>query len=318
MRFESHGYEPSEDQRWKAGKDTIDHLFETDHIWFNEDGYPMEKKYEHEEADPLYPIYTLVDSDLSGTAEAGKKELSALVGSEHGFDTVKPVSLLKYLISTFADDGDIIMDFFSGSATTGQAVFELNAEDSGNRKIVLVQYPEPMDNTFGTICSLGEDRLRAVGLALRRQSTQSELGAEPKPVPDIGFRVLRVDESCLKDEYATPAAYDQTQLDLFADNAVEGAEPLDLLFQALPAFRIPYSAKIVERELGGKACFDVNDRQLIACFDEDVDTAALEAIACERPIYALFRDASFSNDAAVANLEELFKTFSADTIRKVI
>ena len=99
---------------------------------------------------------------------------------------------------------------------------------------------------------------------------------------------------------------------------LEGAKPLDLLFQALPAFRIPYSAKIAERELGGKVCFDVNDGQLIACFDEDVDTAALEAIACERPIYALFRDASFSNDAAVANLEELFKTFSADTIRKVI
>lgn len=151
-----------------------------------------------------------------------------------------------------------------------------------------------------------------------KANMQLELGAEPVPVPDIGFRVLRVDESCLKDEYATPEQYEQAALDLFADNAADSATPLDLLFQVLPAFRIEYSAKIVERELGGKACFDVNDGQLIACFDEDVDTAALEAIAKERPLYAVFRDACFSNDAAVANLEELFKTFSPDTIRKVI
>ena len=137
-------------------------------------------------------------------------------------------------------------------------------------------------------------------------------------MPDIGFRVLRVEDSCLKDEFAAPDQYDQTQLDLFADNAAEGAAPLDLLFQVLPAFRIEYSAKITECELGGKICFDVNDGQLIACFDEDVDTVALEAIAKERPLYAVFRDACFSNDAAVANLEELFKTFSPDTIKKVI
>ncbi|MCI6147408.1 MAG: hypothetical protein MR668_00780 [Collinsella sp.] len=102
-------------------------------------------------------------------------------------------------------------------------------------------------------------------------------------MPDIGFRVLRVDESCLKDEYATPEQYEQTALDLFADNAAEDALPLDLLFQVLPTFRIEYSAKIVEREIGGKVCFDVNGGQLIACFDEDVDAVALEAIAKERP-----------------------------------
>ena len=137
-------------------------------------------------------------------------------------------------------------------------------------------------------------------------------------MPDIGFRVLRVDNSCLKDEYASPAEYEQTELDLFADNASEGATPLDLLFQVLPAFRIEYSAKITERELGGKTCFDVNDSQLIACFDEDVSTEALEAIAREKPIYAVFRDVCFASDADVANLDELFKTFSPETIRKVI
>ena len=265
-----------------------------------------------------------------GTNETASSDMADL-GMDACFDFTKPVSLIEYLIRMrcFIEKDDVILDFFSGSATTAHAVMRLNAGDGGNRKFIMVQLPEDcaegssaQKSGYSTICDLGEERIRRAGAKIKAEVEETncklELGAEPKPVPDIGFRVLRVDESCLKDEYATPAAYDQTQLDLFADNAVEGAEPLDLLFQALPAFRIPYSAKIVERELGGKACFDVNDRQLIACFDEDVDTAALEAIACERPIYALFRDASFSNDAAVANLEELFKTFSADTIRKVI
>lgn len=197
-----------------------------------------------------------------------------------------------------------------------------NAEDGGNRRFVLVQLPEETSGGWDNLCNVGEERIRRAGEKIKAEvdkaNEQIELGAEPKPVPDIGFRVLRVDESCLKDEYATPEQYEQASLDLFADNAADSATPLDLLFQVLPAFRIEYSAKIVERELGGKACFDVNDGQLIACFDEDVDTVALEAIAKERPLYAVFRDACFSNDAAVANLEELFKTFSPDTIRKVI
>ena len=128
----------------------------------------------------------------------------------------------------------------------------------------------------------------------------------------------RVDESCLKDERVEPDRYEQGELDLFTDNAIEGVPSLDLLFQVLPAFRIEYSARIVEREIGGKVCFDVNDGQLIACFDEDVSTEALEAIAREKPLYAVFRDSCFASDAAVANLDELFKTFSPDTIRKVI
>ena len=277
--------------------------------------------------------YLPIKLDISngvGTNETASSDMADL-GMDACFDFTKPVSLIEYLIRMrcFIEKDDVILDFFSGSATTAHAVMRLNAGDGGNRKFIMVQLPEDcaegssaQKSGYSTICDLGEERIRRAGAKIKVEveeaNRQLELGVEPKPVPDIGFRVLRVDDSCLKDEYATPAEYDQTQLDLFADNAVEGAKPLDLLFQALPAFRIPYSAKIAERELGGKVCFDVNDGQLIACFDEDVDTAALEAIACERPIYALFRDASFSNDAAVANLEELFKTFSADTIRKVI
>lgn len=257
-----------------------------------------------------------------GHTDEAKKGLKKLFDGSAPFDTPKPVRLLDRILTIASDKDSVVLDFFSGSATTAEAVMRKNAEDGGNRRFVLVQLPEEASGGWGNLCNVGEERIRRAGEKIRAEvdtaNEQLELGAEPKPVPDIGFRVLRVDESCLKDEFAAPDQYDQTQLDLFADNAAEGAAPLDLLFQVLPAFRIEYSAKIAERELGGKTCFDVNDGQLIACFDEDVDTVALEAIAKERPLYAVFRDACFSNDAAVANLEELFKTFSSDTIRKVI
>lgn len=257
-----------------------------------------------------------------GHTDEAKKGLKKLFDGSAPFDTPKPVRLLDRILTIASDKDSVVLDFFSGSATTAEAVMRKNAEDGGNRRFVLVQLPEEASGGWGNLCNVGEERIRRGGEKIRAEvdtaNEQLELGAEPKPVPDIGFRVLRVDESCLKDEFAAPDQYDQTQLDLFADNAAEGAAPLDLLFQVLPAFRIEYSAKIAERELGGKTCFDVNDGQLITCFDEDVDTLALEAIAKERPLYAVFRDACFSNDAAVANLEELFKTFSSDTIRKVI
>lgn len=239
------------------------------------------------------------------------------------FEYPKDHEVLKRFIKYVMPDDGIVLDFFSGSGSTAHAVLESNEEDGKRRRFIMVQLPEKcFEDTvafaqgYTTICEIGEERIRRAGTKILNVDERANglLG----PGLDIGFRVLRVDESCLKDECAAPNQYDQAQLELFADNAAEGAAPLDLLFQVLPAFRIEYSAKIAERELGGKMCFDVNDGQLIACFDEDVDTEALEAISKERPLYAVFRDACFSNDAAVANLEELFKTFSPDTIRKVI
>ncbi|MCI5950364.1 MAG: site-specific DNA-methyltransferase [Coriobacteriaceae bacterium] len=257
-----------------------------------------------------------------GHTDEAMKQLKSLFSGSAPFDTPKPVRLLDRILTIASDKDSLVLDFFSGSATTAEAVIRKNAEDGGNRRFILVQLPEETSGGWGNLCNVGEERIRRAGEKIRAEmdkaNEQLELGAEPKPVPDIGFRVLRVDESCLKDAYATPEQYEQTALDLFTDNSAEDALPLDLLFQVLPAFRIEYSAKIVEREIGGKACFDVNDGQLIACFDEAVSTDALEAIAREKPIYAVFRDSSFASDADVANLDELFKTFSPETIRKVI
>ena len=167
MRFESHGYIPNEDFRWKAGKETIDRLYDTDHMLLNDEGVPMEKKYANEETDPLYPIYTFIDADLSGTAENGKAELGNLIGKHHGFDTVKPVQLMKYLIQTFTGKDDLMVDFFSGSATTAQAIIEQNSEDGGNRKYIMVQIQEPIDKDseaykagYKNICEIGEERIK--------------------------------------------------------------------------------------------------------------------------------------------------------------
>ena len=310
---------------WAAGSNSVsDIAARGDLIWKQRNGAWVPYTREYAADNPTKPWMTIWnDLPAMRQTKAGMKEL---FGVSNIFDTPKPPALIQRCMELGGiENGDIIVDFFSGSAAAAQAAMDLCLEKSNKAKWILVQIPERVSESseayqfgFKTICELGEERIRLAGEKIKAEideaNKQHEFGAEP----DIGFRVLRVDDSCLKDEFAAPGQYDQTRLDLFADNAAEGAAPLDLLFQILPAFRIEYSAKIAERVLGGKACFDVNDGQLIACFDEDVDTKALEAIAKERPLYAVFRDACFSNDAAVANLEELFKTFSPDTIKKVI
>ncbi len=212
-----------------------------------------------------------------GSTDVASKEVSSILDGKY-FDFPKPTALIDKILDIVADSNSFIADFFSGSGATARSVIHQNMLDSGLRKFILVQLPEVCDSNstayrdgYGTICEIGEECIRRAGEKIRAEvdktNEQLELGAESKPVPDIGFRVLRVDESCLKDEYATPEQYEQTALDLFADNAAEDAPPLDLLFQVLPTFRIEYSAKVVEREIGGKVCFDVNGGQLIACFD---------------------------------------------------
>ena len=195
----------------------------------------------------------------------------------------------------------------------------LNAEDNGKRRFILVQLPEECDANsrayqlgYKTICEIGEERIRRAGAKIVAEVE------EAKPVPDVGFRVLRIDSSNFTDTYAAPDGYAQDQLHLFEDNVKPDRSDLDLLFQVLPTLRIPYSAAIDEIEVCGKRAFDVNHGQLVACFDVEVGADCIEQIAKMRPIYAVFRDASMADDATEANFEELFKTFSPDTVRKVI
>ena len=319
MRFESHGYTPNEDFRWKAGKDTIDRLYDTNHMYVNDDGAPMEKKYAHEESDPLYPIYTFMDVDLSGTAESGKAELGRLIGKQHGFDTVKPVQLIKYLIQTFVNKEDIILDFFSGSATTAQAVMEQNSEDNGKRKYIMVQIAEKCNPDgeafkagFKTICDVGKTRIIKAGDKIKEASPLSS------QVLDVGFRVLKCDTTNMKDVYYSPDDYEADLFGFMTDNIKEDRTPEDLLFQVMLDLGVLLSSKIEETTIAGKKVFDVADGFLIACFDENVTEEVITEIAKKQPYYFVMRDSSMANDSVATNFEQIFTTYSPETVRKVL
>ena len=319
MRFESHGYTPSEDFRWKAGKSTIDRLYESNHMFITDDGIPMEKKYEYEESDPLYPIYTFIDPDISGTAENGKLELGSLLGKNHGFDTVKPVQLLKYMIQTFTGKDDIIMDYFSGSGTTAQAVFEQNSEDVGKRQFVLVQIGEPISENneafkagYKNICEIGKERIRRAGQKIKEENplTTQDL--------DIGFRVLKLDSSNMEDIYYTPKEYMDKQISLFVDNVKADRSSEDLLFQVMLDLGTSLSSKIVKKEIAGKEVYDVANGHIMACFDKDVNDDVITAIAKEKPSYFVMRDNSLADDSVAINFDQIFNTYSPNTERKVL
>lgn len=319
MRFESNGFKPDEDYRWKAGKDTIDKLFDTGHIEFNEDGIPMEKKYSHEEQEPLYPIYTFVDPDLSGTAENGKTELNSLIGNRHGFDTVKPVQLLKYLLATFTKKEDIVLDIFSGTATTAQAVYELNFEQDLGLKIISVQVAEKCEKedgivpAFDTVFEIGKTRMIKVREKL--EEIQREM---PKGNNDYGFRVLKIDTSNMQDVYYTPSKYNQGNLFELEDNIKPDRTPEDLLFQVMLDLGVLLSSTIEETLIKDKKVFNVANGYLLACFDKDVTSEVITEIAKKQPYYAIFRDSSMANDSVATNFEQIFETYSPTTIRKVL
>ena len=304
-------------------------------MYVSEDGVPMEKKYAQEESDPLYPIYTFVDADLSGTAESGKAELGRLVGKQHGFDTVKPVQLIKYLVQTFTNKKDIILDFFSGSATTAQAVIEQNEEDHGTRKYILVQIEEKCDPDgeafkagFKTICDVGKERIRRAGKQILsaggqlsmdgvRLDTNSTLNT-PNSTLDVGFRCLRLDSSNMENVYYTPEEVSQQDMFSLVDNVKPDRTPEDLLFQVMLDLGVLLSSPIEVKEIAGKKVFNVAEGFLLACFDHDVTEETVKAIAQMKPYYAVFRDSSMANDSVATNFDQIFETYSPDTVRKVL
>lgn len=328
MRFESGGYQPDEDYRWKAGKETIDRMFATNHIALNEGGVPMEKKYESEESDPLYPIYTFIDPDLSGTAEHGKTELSSLVGNRHGFDTVKPVLLLKYLISTFSGKDSIIVDFYSGSSTTAQAVMEINAENNDSkRKFIMVQVDEPFDEGneaiaagFKNICEIGKERIRRAG-----DKIKAEAGLTAQDL-DIGFRVLKLDDTNMNDVYYAAGDYTQDMIMMMESNIKPDRTDMDLLYGCLLDWGLPLSMPHTNQKIDGFTVHTYNDGDLIACFEEHISEKAIREIAkrCgseERKGLAtrvVFRDSGFTSSPEKINVFEIFKLLAPNTAVKVI
>lgn len=245
-------------------------------------------------------------------------EFKALGFSNQLFPFPKSTALIKHMVylSNFTDG--IILDFFSGSATTAHAVMQLNAEDGGNRKFIMVQLPEECDEKseaykagYKTICEIGEERIRRAGKKIKSENpTADKL--------DTGFRVLKLDSSNMQDVYYNPNAMRQSLLDETIDNVKTDRTPLDLLFQVMLDLGKDLSAKIEEKQVNGKTYFVVNGNDLIACFDEDIDNDVITEIAKQQPLYAVFKSTSFATDSASINNEQLFKTYSPATVIKVI
>ena len=220
---------------------------------------------------------------------------------------------------THFDKDSLILDFFSGSATTAHAVMQLNAEDNGNRKFICVQLPEVTSEDseaykagYKSICEIGKERIRRAGKKIK-----DEMGLTAQNL-DIGFRVLKLAESNMNDVYYKPADIDQGFLDKLDTNIKRDRTPMDLLFQVMLECDLELSSKIEEREINGKKVFFVNDKELVACFDENIDEATITEIAKLKPYYFVMRDSSLATDNVADNFEQLWNAYSKDTIRKVL
>lgn len=293
---------------WRFTDKTMDELVRIDKIEYGED----------ETTQPRQKYY------LKDNMEEAVASLLYFGGSDDAmglpFDNPKPVIVAQKLISTLCKNGDeIIMDFFSGSATTAHAVMQLNAEDGGHRKFIMVQLPEVTDEKseaykagYKNICEIGKERIRRAGKKIKEDSplTTQDL--------DIGFRVLKCDTSNMKEVYYNPAEYEASLFSSLEDNIKEDRTPEDLLFQVMLDLGVLLSGKIEETTIAGKKVFNVEDNYLIACFDSDVTEETIKAIAKQKPYYFVMRDSSMANDSVATNFDQIFATYSPDTVRKVL
>lgn len=236
------------------------------------------------------------------------------------FDYSKPVELLKTITSYATSMSDVVLDFFSGSATTAHAVMKLNAEDGGHRKFIMVQLPEKTDEKseaykagYKNICEIGKERIRRAGRKIKEDA-----GLTAPADLDIGFRCLRLDESNMKPVYYTPEETQQQDMFSLVDNVKPDRTPEDLLFQVMLDLGVLLSSPIEVKEIAGKKVFNVAESFLLACFDHDVTEETVKAIAKMKPYYAVFRDSSMANDSVATNFDQIFETYSPETVRKVL
>lgn len=236
------------------------------------------------------------------------------------FDYSKPVELLKTITSYATSTSDVVLDFFSGSATTAHAVMKLNAEDGGHRKFIMVQLPEKTDEKseaykagYKNICEIGKERIRRAGRKIKEDA-----GLTAPADLDIGFRCLRLDSSNMENVYYTPEEISQQDMFSLVDNVKSDRTPEDLLFQVMLDLGVLLSSPIEVKEIAGKKVFNVADGFLLACFDHDVTEETVKAIAQMKPYYAVFRDSSMANDSVATNFDQIFETYSPETVRKVL
>ena len=272
---------------------------------------PGLKSYLTEDSESVLDNFVYADSSVD------KRSLENMFGAPI-FDYPKPIELIKLILS-LCTKNDLILDFFSGSATTAHAVMQLNAEDGGNRKYIMVQLPEETDSKseaykagYKNICEIGKERIRRAGAKIKAASpmTTSDL--------DVGFRVLKCDTSNMKEVYYKPDEVEQTLFDNYANNIKEDRTAEDLLFQVMLDLGVMLSSTIEETEINGCKVFNVADGFLYACFDENISDEVVKAIANEQPYYAVFRDSGMASDAVMTNFDQIFASISPSTVRKVL
>lgn len=364
-------------KHWVYSQDNLIRLVEDNQVWFGEDGnsFPRKKRFLSDVQDGRTPN-TLWLAEEVGHNQTATRELKALFDDEKCFDFPKPVAYIEQFVRVISDRDSVVLDFFSGSATTAHAVMQLNAEDGGHRKFIMVQLPEATDEKseaykagYKTICEIGKERIRRAGKKIKNdiafpakekegnplsstgeQYTINSLGEKvvisndanyktpdgehiteiispknPKDkykynpeLLDTGFRVLKCDTSNMKEVYYNPAEYEASLFSSLEDNIKEDRTPEDLLFQVMLDLGVLLSSKIEETTIAGKKVFNVEDNYLIACFDDNVTEDVITEIAKQKPYYFVMRDSSMANDSVATNFDQIFATYSPDTVRKVL
>ena len=313
--------EPPAGRSWSLSRKAFRERLEDNRIWFgpNGDNVPAMKRFLSElRKTGITPMtiwkFTEVDHSQGAT-----QKLAKLFDGKKYFDYPKPVSLIERCLQLYSDKDSLILDFFSGSATTAHAVMNLNAEDGGNRKYIMVQLPELTDEKseaykagYKNICEIGKERIRRAGAKIKADSplTTQHL--------DTGFRVLKLDSSNMKEVFYSPK--DTAQQDLFSliDNVKDDRTSEDLLFQVMLELGATLDSKIEESVVDGKTIYNVADGYLVACFDQEVTDEVVTAIAKMQPTYAVLRDTSLVDDATATNFEQIFKTYAPNTTTKIL
>ena len=297
---------------WAYSQAAMEELIAEERVYFGEDetAIPQLKNYLFENE------RTLPKSVLFFDSQSSTKWMKA---NKFGFDFPKSVDLMQFVLSMYPERDVTVLDFFSGSATTAHAVMQLNAEDGGRRRFIMVQWPEETgekseayQSGFRNICEIGKERIRRAGAGIRADypSAAQDL--------DVGFRVLKCDASNMKEVCRTPEETRQEQMNFLADNIKPDRSPEDLLFQVMLELGVSLSSAIEVTEIAGKRLFDVGHNFLLACFDAKVTGEVVTEAAKRKPKYFVMRDSSMIDDAVAANFEQIFQSYSPDTVRKVL
>jgi len=312
--------EPPAGRCWRLSPKAFGERLRDNRIWFGADGnsVPCIKRFLSElKYDGMAPTSILFYKEV-GHSQEGAKEVVALFGDKGVFDGPKPVRLLQRLI-TLANlkDDSIVLDFFSGSATTAHALMKTNAEKDMHCKFILVQLPEDVsvtkkDQGYKTICEIGKERIRRAGSKIKEESPLTTQNL------DTGFRVLKLDSTNMEDIYYSPGDINQANLFSLVDNVKPDRTSEDLLFQVMLELGATLDSKIEYQTIDGKTVWNVSDGYIVACFDKDVTDDVVKVIAKMQPQYAVLRDTSMANDSTATNFEQIFKTYSPNTTTKIL